>query len=536
MFAKIKTAGLFGVQGFPAEAEADYQKIGLPGFYLTGALSAETKEAQFRVMTALRNSGVQLQAAKITVNIAPASRRKEGTAYDLAILTAVLRAAGVLTAAEFPAVSGEFFETHAFLGEVGLDGSIKPVKGVLPMTDALKAAGLSGVVVPRENAAEACLVPGLSVFSAKSVAGLLKAFREGTLAEASEMPAYGGEAEETEKLDFSDVRGQAYLKRAAEIAVSGRHNILFSGTAGSGKTMIAKRLSTIMPRLSREEEIELTRIYSICGMLPEKHPLITKRPFRAPHHASSVPALLGGGNPVRPGEVSLASKGILFLDELPLFKREVIEALREPLEEKRIIVTRMRGVYEFPADFSLAAAMNNCPCGFYPDLSRCHCTRAQIRLYQGRLSKPIVERIDICAEALPVSFEALEAEGHEETSAEIRARVERVYEIQKARFADAERTRCNGEMTPAEVKRFCRLGKEETAFIRAVFRKKGLSARTYHKVLKVARTIADMDGEKDIRIRHLSEAVALRSFEERMFGGREEGTAFDGNTGEQIKI
>ncbi len=385
MFAKIKCAGLFGVHGFLAETEAD-SGSGIPGLYLPGALSQETREAQYRVSTAAKNSGIPLKPEKVTVNLSPASRRKEGTAFDLSILMAVLRAQGVLVEKNYPAAGEALFQTHAFLGELGLDGGLKPVRGILPMADALREAGIKALVVPRENAEEALLVPGLAVLPAASIRELLGFFQAERLPYAGRPPEPVSE-EPAGGPDFSEIRGQSYLKRAAEIAVSGRHNILFSGAAGSGKTMIAKRMAGIMPPLSRKEQIELTKVYSACGLLEAKLPLIKNRPFRAPHHGSSAAALLGGGNPVRPGELSLASKGILFLDELPLFRREVIEALREPLEERKVVLTRLRGVYEFPADCMIAAACNNCPCGFFPDRERCRCTPAQIRMYQGRLSE-----------------------------------------------------------------------------------------------------------------------------------------------------
>ena len=517
MFAKIKCAGLFGVHGFLAETEAD-SGSGIPGLYLTGALSQETREAQYRVSTAAKNSGIPLKPEKVTVNLSPASRRKEGTAFDLSILMAVLRAQGVLVEKNYPAAGEALFQTHAFLGELGLDGGLKPVRGILPMADALREAGIKALVVPRENAEEALLVPGLAVLPAASIRELLGFFQAERFPYAGRPPEPVSE-EPAGGPDFSEIRGQSYLKRAAEIAVSGRHNILFSGAAGSGKTMIAKRMAGIMPPLSRKEQIELTKVYSACGLLEAKLPLIKNRPFRAPHHGSSAAALLGGGNPVRPGELSLASKGILFLDELPLFRREVIEALREPLEERKVVLTRLRGVYEFPADCMIAAACNNCPCGFFPDRERCRCTPAQIRMYQGRLSRPILERIDICAEARPVRFSDIRGEGQEESSETIRARVEAVCQRQRFRFRQEERIRYNSEMTPKELDRFCRLGGEQERFIRQVFEKKGLSARTFHKVLRVARTIADMEEAAEIKTAHLAEAVQLRSFEDRLWGG-----------------
>ncbi|MDO4265914.1 MAG: YifB family Mg chelatase-like AAA ATPase [Eubacteriales bacterium] len=517
MFARIKCAGLFGVQGFFAETEADCGN-GIPGFYLTGALSQETKEGQYRVSTAIKNSGIRQKPQKITVNISPAFRRKEGTAFDLSILMAVLCAQDLLPPEEYPLIADGFLNKYAFLGELGLDGGLKGVRGVLPMADMLKKSGMEGIVVPMENAGEAMLVPGLQVIGQRTVAGLLRFLRTGEREPYTKESSKSLHGEEG-CVDFSDIRGQRYLKRAAEIAVSGRHNLLLSGAAGSGKTMIARRIPTIMPELTREEQIELSKIYSICGLLPPGEALVKKRPFRAPHHVSSAAALIGGGSCVRPGEVSLASKGVLFLDELPLYRRETIEALREPLEERRVLLTRLKGVYEFPADFALVAACNNCPCGFYPDTERCRCTKAQIRMYQGRLSRPILERIDICAEALPIRFEDLKDKAASECSAEIRKRVERVYGIQRMRFRNIPGRLYNSEMTAGETEQFCRLSSETETFLREVFIKMGFSARTFHKVLRVARTIADMEGMEEIETRHISEAAALRSFENRLWGG-----------------
>lgn len=520
MFAKIKSAGLFGVHGFLTETEAD-SGTGLPGVYLTGALSPETREAQFRVFTAAKNSGIRLKPQKVTINIAPASRRKEGTGFDLSILMAVLLSQEMLPEKEYPIVTEEFLRTYAFLGELGLDGSLKPVRGVLPMADALHHAGIQGLVVPKANEREAALVLGLQVVSANSIAELLHKLRgERLCGVRGEEPRE--DPEETFGVDFSEVRGQLFLKRAAEIAVSGRHNILFSGAAGSGKTMIAKRIPSIMPGLSRAEEIELSKLYSICGLLPAQEPLIRMRPFRAPHHGSTAAAILGGGNPVRPGEISLASKGVLFLDELPLFKREALEALREPMEAHKIIVTRVSGSYEFPAEFMLVAACNNCPCGFYPDRTRCRCTNAQLRLYQGRLSRPLMERFDLIVQALPVGYEALRGAGERETgesSAVIRKRVEAAVKRQQARFCNAEKTRWNGEMTSAETEAYCVLSDESEAFLKEIYRKRGLSARTLGRVLRVARTISDMAGAEEIETVHLAEAVSLRAFEYGLWGG-----------------
>lgn len=556
MFAKIKTAGFFGIQGFMAEAEADAAP-GIPQFNLTGALSGETKEAQYRVWNAIKNSGISIRPQKITVNLSPASVRKEGTAYDLAIAMALLCAAG-----ELPS---EALLGCAFLGEVGLSGELKPVRGILPLALTARDAGLSCLIVPEENAREAGLANGIRSIGTAGIGMLYHALREALSSGARDEKLWAmvqeridsqkektsifvpgrGEAFEP---DFSEVRGQVYLRRAAEIAASGRHNLLFCGPAGTGKTMIARRMPGILPPLLQEEKIELSKLYSICGMLSEACPLVEKRPFRAPHHSISTAAFAGGGKAVLPGELSLASGGILFLDELPLFRREVLESMRQPMEEQQITVTRLRGSCVYPADFQLVAAQNNCPCGYFPDRSRCRCTRAEIRAYLGRLSRPVLERIDICAEAMPLSFEEISGaslsqlgleERHAamkdkrsankkaanmragekpESSAVIRQRVMQVHEIQKQRFRDIPGLHFNSRMGLSEISRFCVLGREETLFLQDVFRKKEVSGRTYHKILKVARTIADMEGKEKIQVVHLMEAISFRGMEDRLFG------------------
>ncbi len=543
MFAKIKTAGLRGIEGFMVEVEADMQ-TGLPGFYLTGALSSETREAQYRIMNAIKNSGIRMEPRKITVNFSPAALRKDGTSYDLPIAVAVLCAMGLADYKEF--------EHTAFFGETGLDGSLKPVRGALPMAFTCRENGATRVIVPKGNEAEAVLAEGIEVIGCRDipeVLGILSGSwssrdhrrrshmctsreegcdpserRSGVSAFPERTPdrstSEGWSAEEAAgayRVDFSEVHGQEYLKRAAEIAVSGGHNFLMSGPAGTGKSMIAKRMPTIMPDLGRDEDIEISKIYSICGLLSEDRPLLGHRPFRSPHHGISEAAFAGGGNMVMPGEISLASGGILFLDELPLFQRNTLEMLRQPLEDKRITVTRMKGSYTYPADFILVGAMNNCPCGYFPDRSRCHCTKAQIRAYMGRLSKPLLERIDICAEARPVGYGELTGTVSSETSAVIRKRVEETRLIQEERFSTSGRSACNGQMGIREVEHYCRLGKEETDFMREIYQTRGLSGRTYHKILKVARTIADMGKSDNIGISHLAEAVELRSMEDSLF-------------------
>lgn len=533
MFAKINTAGLLGIDGFLAEVECDIQN-GLPGFFLTGALSAETREAQFRVWNALKNSDFSMVPKKITVNFSPASIKKDGTAYDLPIAMAVLGAMGIMDYSEL--------KDTAFIGELGLDGSLKRVRGALSLAFVLKKNDIKRIVVPVQNTKEAALAPGIEIIGCRLLTDVVRVVKSGfsinEINECGAMRKFIETDEDPDKDDFKDhsafkyaddfcdVHGQDYLKRAAEIAVSGRHNILMSGPAGTGKTMIARRMPTIMPDLTRDEDIEISKVYSILGLLPEDKPLLSRRPFRSPHHGISDAAFVGGGSQILPGEISLASGGILFLDEMPLFSRTALETLRQPMEDRKITITRVKGSYTYPADFMLVAAMNNCACGFYPDKRKCTCTKAQIKAYMGRLSKPLMERIDICAAARPINFSELTFSAPEddknkpETSQKIRMRVERTYEIQAKRFKDQEKIKYNSRMSIREIEKYCLLGEKEKEYMKEIFKLKGLSARTYHKILKVARTIADMDECENINVSHLQEAVGLRSIEDDLFKKR----------------
>lgn len=509
MYSKVYSVGIMGVEGVPILVEADVSD-GLPGVTMVGYLSAEVREAQDRVRTALRNSGFRLPAKKITINLSPAGIRKEGTAFDLPIAVAVLAASGIL--------EPEVLETSVISGELGLDGTIKPVRGALSIAEAAARLGKDCCFLPVRNVEEAFMIAGLNIVGVENLKELVQALRNpaGRGWPVREKSLAGGLTPDYD-VDFSEVEGQLFLRRATEVAVAGMHNILYIGPAGTGKTMIARRIPTIMPPLSSEEALELSKIYSVCGLLSSREPFKIKRPFRSPHHTVSPQALSGGGRIPKPGEVSLASRGVLFLDELPEFQRSAIEVLRQPLEERRITISRISGSYEFPADFMLAAAMNPCPCGNYPDRKKCRCTELQVGRYLGRISKPLLDRIDICAESGPITCEELLEKNGGESSAAIRERVEQAHRIQKERFRE-EGIFFNSAMKRPHIEKYCILGEEEKAFLKQVYARLELSARGYEKLLKVARTIADLENCKEIGRRHLAEAAGLRSIEGKYWG------------------
>jgi len=497
------------VEGQLVHVEVDVSD-GLPGFTMVGVLAAEVKESQDRVRTALKNSGFHFPPKKVTVNLSPADIRKNGTGFDLPI------AVGILGSHQM--IDSGFFEQAVLLGELGLDGEVKPIKGVLPMVMEAKRQGKTVCYLPWENAGEGKLIPGIAIVGIRHIRELVKIAQKGTFSERElEQPQPDTAMEEPYSVDYEEVQGQLLLKRATEVAVAGRHNLLYIGPAGTGKTMVAERIPTIMPSCTMEEQLEISKIYSICGLLPKARPLMNRRPFRSPHHSVTAQALTGGGkNPV-PGEMSLASGGVLFLDELPEFSRRTIEVMRQPLENHKVVLSRVSGRYEFPADFMLVAAMNPCPCGHFPDRNRCNCSELQIQRYMGKISKPILDRIDICVEAAPVTYEELRGKKRQESSEQIRRRVERVMEVQKERFREYP-IHFNSEMGADLIEKFCRLSEEEETFFHKVYEQKGFSARAYAKILKVARTVADLDGAEQIGHRHLCEAIGYRSLEERYWG------------------
>lgn len=507
MFGKINCIYLQGMEGKPVSVEADVSD-GLPGYSLVGYLASEVKESQDRVRTAIRNLGLNLPPKKITINLSPADLRKEGTGFDVAIAVAILTASGYLLP--------EMSENAVFLGELGLDGRVKGIPGILALTSWAKAWGYKRIYLPEENLTEASVIEGIGLVGMKSLKSLTDILRGKEPAKEYEREHDFWSRMSLNKydMDFSEINGQPLLKRAAEVAVAGMHNLLIIGPAGSGKTMVAKRLPTILPRMEPEECIEISKIYSIRNLLNSRDPLIIRRPFRSPHHTMSAQALTGGGSRPKPGEISLATGGILFLDELPEMGRGAIEALRQPMEERCVTVSRVHGSFRYPANFQLVAAMNPCKCGHYPDLSRCTCTAGQISRYLGKVSRPLLERIDICVEASPVTYEEVSRPGKSESSGEIRKRVEKAREIQKERFKKLS-IRCNGEMNGSQVRKFCILNKEESQFMKEVFHEMQLSVRMYDKILKVARTAADLEGKSGISHRNLSEAVSYVRVRER---------------------
>lgn len=510
MYSKVHSVGITGVEGVPILVEADVSD-GLPGFSMVGYLSSQVKEAQDRVRTALKNSGFRLPARKVTINLSPADIRKEGTAFDLPIAIAILTASGL--------VDASLLDKCVISGELGLDGKIKPVHGALSITAAARKDGKPFCFLPQENLREGLIIEGIQIIGVnhlKKITDVLNSPEMLEQSESREVPMI--KQAKAYDVDFSEIGGQLLLRRATEVAVAGMHNILYIGPAGTGKSMVARRIPTIMPSLSLEEIIDISKIYSVSGLLTPEAPLMIRRPFRSPHHTISPQALAGGGRIPKPGEISLASGGVLFLDEFPEFQKNTIEILRQPLEEGKITISRIHGAYDFPADFMLVAAMNPCSCGFYPDRSKCRCSEQQVNKYLSRISKPLLDRIDICAESRTVTYEELEEKSTGETSESIRRRIEAARQIQAERY-QGKRIYFNSSMKRAEIDRFCVMDGAERALLRKIYETQGLSARSYEKLLKLSRTIADLEGSEKIMKRHLAEAAGLRSLEGKYWGG-----------------
>ncbi len=501
MYSTVYSGGICGIRCFLAKVEVDMAKS-LPSFDMVGKLSKEVTEAKERIKVALKNSGIDLKPTHITVNISPADIPKRGTAFDLPIAIGILAAQGF--------IHESLLTDTCIVGELGLDGSVCPVKGVLPIMLEAKKQGMKNFIIPYDNRQEASYIRDVTIFGVKDFCDALAALTSDDASMKVENKSLKALSETSDTdLDFSDVIGQDSCKRAALIAAAGFHHMIISGPPGSGKTMIASRMPSIMPALTDEECMEVSSIYSIAGKLSSQKPVMIRRPFQSPHHSTTLTALTGGGKDIRPGMISLSHKGILFMDEMPEFSKECIEALREPLENRSIQISRFHDTYEYPADFLLIGAANPCPCGFYPDRNRCECTESEIHRYQSRLSGPIKDRIDLIVTANKVDMNSLMQYQKGIDSKTMRSQVKEAHKIQLNRYKGTE-YRFNSQVSAKDMKRFFKLGKEELEYMEKAYSALDLSARSYHKVLKVARTIADLEKSDMIRTTHLAEAMCYR--------------------------